>query len=200
LGVDSGTFLERHAGVVPGGNPFFPGVILRMRSDAENACPFLDGGRGCSVYEDRPSACRTYPLERAVPRRQVRGGPREFYFMTRHDYCLGHTEDRTWTVAQWVEDQKLRPYTIMDDLWAEMDTLFASNPWRGEGAAGPLQQLAFMVCYNIDAFRATTREQGLFGRMKLSRREVRELESDDEALLRFGFRWLAGVLGASPGR
>jgi len=196
-GLTSTEFLERHAGVVKGQNPFFPAVILRMRDNEEHTCPFL-GENGCEVYADRPSACRTYPLERAVDRETASGRPDEYYFLVRHEYCRGHDEEQELTVTEWVRDQGLLTYNLMDDLWAEVDTLFAANPWRGEGAAGPLQQMAFMACYNIDAFREYAGANGVFDQFKLSRAERAALENDDEALLRFSFKWLLYYLGGKP--
>lgn len=198
LGISSEEFLNRYAGVVRGPNPYFPSVVMVMRDDQEKTCPLL-GEAGCTVYPDRPSACRTYPLERAVDR-EVRGGRRqEFYFLTNHDYCLGHREERVWTVKEWVRDQHLQYYNQMDDLWAELDTLFADRTtWRGEGAAGPRQLLAFMVCYNLDRFRQYLSAQNLLDQFRLDKSRRRSIESDDEALLLFGFDWLLHLLGGRP--
>ncbi|MDT8334558.1 MAG: YkgJ family cysteine cluster protein [Desulfurivibrionaceae bacterium] len=198
LALGSEEFLNRYAGVVKGGNPCFPAVMLTMRENEERTCPFLDAG-GCTVYEDRPSACRTYPLERAVARNGQGGRPEEFYFMTNHSYCLGHREEKAWTVREWVVDQRLQYYNQMDDLWAEMDTLFGdSRIWRGEGSAGPRQLLAFMACYNIDRFRQYVNEHRLLDGFRLDKSRRRLIESDDEALLRFGFDWLKFVLADKP--
>lgn len=199
LSLDSEKFLQTYAGMVPGTNPLFPAVILRMRDNEECTCPFLgEGDAGCTVYADRPSACRTYPLERAVDRSSRSGRPDEYYFMTSHNYCLGHHETQSQTVAVWLRDQRLLDYNRMDDLWAEMDTMFAANPWQNEGAAGPRQQVAFLVCYNIDGFRRLVHEQDLLSKFKLSRSEVTACESDDEALLKFGFKWLQMILANRP--
>lgn len=198
LGIDSEEFLHTYAGVVQGANPLFPAVILQMRKDEENTCPFLEDA-GCSVYDDRPSACRTYPLERAVDRSPASGGrPDEFYFMTDHSYCMGHKEEQQMTVREWIQDQHLISYNLMDDLWAELDTLFRSNPWRGEGGAGPLQRMAFLACYNVDGFRRYALDQNLFHQFKLNKTEKKTLETDDEALLRFAFKWLHFVLADKP--
>lgn len=194
LGISSEEFLNSYTGVVQGANPFFPSVIMRMRDDAENICPFLDREKGCQVYEDRPTACRTYPLERAVDRSPERGAPREYYFLTNHDYCLGHGEEKEWTVKEWLRDQQLVYANAMDDLWAEMDTIFAGNPWQGEGAAGPKQLLAFMVCYNIDRFRQYASDHDLLNMYRLDKARKRAIASDDEALLTFGFDWLRLIL------
>lgn len=197
LGISSEEFLNSYAGVVSGANPLFPSVILRMQDNEENTCPFLNES-GCSVYEDRPSACRTYPLERAVDRESKGGRPEEYYFMTDHSYCKGHGEETLWTVQDWLRDQHLLYYNMMDDLWAELDTFFRTNPWQNEGAAGPLQQMAFMVCYNLDGFRKYANEANLFSQFKLSKADLRSFQEDDEALLRFGFKWLLFFLGKKP--
>lgn len=202
LEIDSETLLRRHTRLGAGSHPYFPAVKLRMADNEAALCPFL-GPAGCTIYTDRPSACRTYPLERAVDRSPARGRPEEYYFLTRHPYCLGHGEERSRTVREWLRDQQLFDYNTMNDLWAEVDTVFAGNPWRGEGAAGPRQQLAFMACYNLDAFRRFTTETRLLDRFRMDRARRRDIERDDRALLKFGFDWLkhhlAGLPSLTPG-
>jgi Fe-S-cluster containining protein len=193
LGVSSEEFMRRHTRLGSSSHPFFPAVMLLMSENEEQTCPFLDR-EGCQVYEDRPTACRTYPLERAVDRNPTRSRPKEYYFMTDHPYCLGHKEKKEWTVKTWLRDQKVQQYNAVNDLWAEIDTLFARNPWQGEGAGGPRQQMAFMVCYNIDGFRRFVEESRLFEQYKLDSSLRRVLDYDDEALLKFGFEWLKHVL------
>lgn len=194
LEITSEEFLDRYAGVVQGDNPFFPSLVMRMSDNSEQTCPFLDPAQGCTVYPDRPAACRTYPLERAVDRDPAPGQPRDFYFLTHHDYCLGHGEERQWQVKEWLRDQQLAPYLQMEERWAEMDTIFAGNPWRGEGAAGPRQLLAFMICYNIDRFRQYVRDHDLLKRSGLDKARRRAISLDDEALLGFGLDWLKQIL------
>lgn len=194
LSISSEEFMRKHTSLGPSSHPFFPAVMLLMSENEERTCPFLNGS-GCTVYEDRPTACRTYPLERAVDRTPSKGRPEEYYFMTRHAYCLGHRENQEWTVKSWLKDQKIQHYNAVNDLWAEIDTLFASNPWQGEGAGGPRQQMAFMVCYNIDGFRRFAEENRLFDQFRIESSQRRILAEDDEALLKFGFEWLKLVLG-----
>ena len=75
-----------------------------------------------------------------------------------------------------------------------MDTLFATNPWRGEGAAGERQKLAFLVCYNIDGFRRLVDARQLLSQFRLEKIQRRRLAEDDAELLKFGFEWLKTVL------
>ncbi|MBE0586124.1 MAG: YkgJ family cysteine cluster protein, partial [Desulfofustis sp.] len=159
----------------------------------EWACPFL-GEQGCRVYRDRPTACRTYPLERAVERTAHRGGCRDWYFLKRHDYCLGHREDQDQSVRHWLRSQRLEPYNLMNDLWSRVDTLLASNPFKGEGSGGPREQLAFLACYNIDGFRNYVRQHRLLDRYPTDRDRKRRIDRDDEELLKFAFEWLQTAL------
>ncbi|MDH3786362.1 MAG: YkgJ family cysteine cluster protein, partial [Acidobacteriota bacterium] len=52
LGISLEAFCERYTAVEDGD------LILRMD---QPDCPFLDGAR-CSIYESRPTQCRTFPF------------------------------------------------------------------------------------------------------------------------------------------
>ena len=197
LQIPSQQFMEQYSRIVQGViHPYFPAVMLRLTEDEEKACPFLTD-EGCGVYGDRPSACRTYPLERAVDRSPQKGLSSEFYFMTDHSYCLGHQEEKRFTVKKWVRDQRLDDYNLMNDLWAEVDTVFSQNPWAGEGSGGPKQQMAFTACYDIDNFRLMVAKHSLLDRFTLSRDQKRRIKESDTELLKFAFEWLKYFLGSS---
>ena len=189
LQTNSAHLLEHYTLLVKGDNPFFPTVMLKLSASQGKNCPFL-AESGCSVYVDRPSACRTYPLERAVDRDSEKRRNKEYYFLTRHSYCLGHQEEKLYSVKEWVRDQRLDNHNMMNELWTEIDTLFSSNPWQGEGHGGAKQQLAFMVCYDIDGFRRLTEEKKLIEQFILSKEIRRRILQEDGELLKFGFEWL----------
>jgi Fe-S-cluster containining protein len=193
LGIDSEDFVRKHTFLVRGEKLFFPSVKLRLLESEGNPCPFLLED-GCSVYRDRPSACRTYPLERAVDRSCVAGPGREYYFMTDHPYCLGHREVREFTVKRWIRNQGLIEFNAMNSLWAELDTVFSANPFKGEGAGGEKQRLAFMVCYNIDGFRRFERQNNLLKSFRVSKDEKKRILREDSELQKFGFEWLKLLL------
>ncbi len=192
LKMDSRNFMHRHTTLVQADNPYFPAVMLKL-DDPEKCCPFLHD-EGCTVYTNRPSSCRTYPLERAVDRRPERGRNEDFYFLKKHDYCLGHNEEQKVTVKQWLRNQQVEYYNQMNDLWTEMDTLFATNPWRGEGVGGEKQRLAFMVCYDIDGYRKLIEDNQIIKQFQLPKEQRRRMARDDVELMKFGFEWLKLVL------
>lgn len=193
LGIDSEAFMRSYTVLQKGDNPFFPTVKLQLNEDEKKSCPFLKE-KGCSVYPNRPSACRTYPLEIAVDRSPDAGEDKEFYFLTHHPYCLGHGEKNLHTVKSWIRNQQLIDYNSMNALWAELDTVFRQNPWQGEGAAGERQQLAFMVCYNIDGFRRFVHEHKLLNQFRLEKDFKKRIAKEDGELLKFGFQWLKLIL------
>ena len=145
LSCSSGEFLERYTRLGAGVHPYFPAIMLNMVESDDAPCPFLTE-KGCSVYMDRPSACRTYPLERGVEKAGQGAKLQSHYAVVRHGYCKGHDEENHYTIKQWKREQRLDSCNLFNDLWAEVDAFFATNPWQGEGHAGPRQQLAFMVC------------------------------------------------------
>jgi Fe-S-cluster containining protein len=193
LNIVSEEFLRLYTYLERGDNPYFPTVKLKLREDEGKACPFLRED-GCSVYIDRPSACRTYPLERAVDRSDSSKIPQEYYFMTDHPYCLGHKEKTKFSVKGWLRNQQIYEYNVVNDYWAGVDTLFAANPWKGEGDAGERQRLAFLVCYNIDTFRQFVVANNILAQFALEKDQRRRINGDDCELLKFGFEWLKLVL------
>lgn len=194
LKISSAQFIREYTRIGEGSHSYFPGVLLNMSQAKNYPCPFL-AEEGCSVYPDRPSACRTYPLERAVEQIGASRRLKIHYFMTHHHYCKGHFEEKQYTLKQWEREQGLHNFNVYNELWAEVDAFFASNPWQGEGKAGPLQQLAFMVCYNIDDYREYVLEHDLLKHFKLNKNERKRILGDDTALLQFGFQWLLSILG-----
>jgi len=196
LNLHSSEFLHKHTQLCEGSHAYFPGLKLKLTEDQNHSCPFLNE-EGCAVYKNRPSACRTYPLERGVEQLGQREGRRLriHYYLTHHLYCKGHSEERSYTIRQWERDQMLYEYNLYNDLWAELDAFFATNPWAGEGVAGPYQQLAFMVCYNVDGFRSYVEKHDLLNEFRLKKDERQRIANNDCHLLSFGFNWLQYVLG-----
>jgi len=194
LAIDSQEFLRNHTFLQKGANPYFPTVKLKLLENTDKSCPFLIP-EGCSVYKERPFSCRTYPLEVAVDRSCFSEPSSEYFFLTNHDYCLGHRREKVQTVREWVRSQRLHDCLLMNGLWTEMDTIFAGNPWKGEGYCGQKQQLAFMACYNIDGFRRFASEQHLLQQFKLDRDFKKRILNSDTELQKFAFEWLKLILG-----
>lgn len=118
LGIGAAEFLERFAEVEvpPGGG--LPRVFLKMREDQRKTCPFVEES-GCSVYADRPGACRTYPLGRGASV-DSQGRVQTQYVLVREKHCRGFEEPRSWKAESWMQDQGLKAYISFSDKYLEL--------------------------------------------------------------------------------
>lgn len=189
LGINSNEFLEQHTSAFIRENLYFPNVTLKMSEREDKACPFLTD-EGCTVYEDRPFSCRAYPLERAVARYGTAGEREVIYFIARHDYCKGHAEEHTWTVADWMENQGLSEFNAMNDHWVEIETIFRNNPWGKQGLNSPAVKMAFMACYNVDKLRDFVFNTSFMSRFVIPDDRILRIQEDDVAMMLFGFDWV----------
>ncbi|MBI9076177.1 MAG: YkgJ family cysteine cluster protein [Desulfatibacillum sp.] len=198
LGMSSDEFLEKHTYSDYRDNEFFPSVMLKMSQIEGLPCPFLTG-QGCSVYEDRPFSCRAYPLEPAVSR--VGGYYQVAYFISVHDHCHGHGQGREWTAEEWIRDQKMGGYNVMNSHWVEMDTLFRSNPWGPQGLQNPALKMASMACFNVDRFRDFVLNSSFSKRFDVPQERLDTARDSDPDMMLLGFDFVKSFLtGQGPFR
>jgi len=191
LGIRSDEFIDRYTFTVLKDNPNFPNVKLRLKDDTEKWCPFLTDQKGCQIYPDRPDACRTYPLERAVsivPLRPYLN--REFFFLTPQPVCKGHFEQKEWTVKSWLQDQQVQEFNKMNDLWAEVDVFFRTMSQGELDLNHPKMTMAFMASYNVDTFKDFIFGSTFMKRYRIEESMIEAIKKDDVELLKFGFDWI----------
>ncbi len=197
LGMHTRDFLETYTS-----NPItkdlqIPMVMLRMKNEQAKPCPFV-GERGCTVYEDRPWACRMYPLGMAIPPARAGEEPEPLFFVFEDDHCQGrHQDDRkVWTSASWRKDQDLEFQDTVESGFREL----VSHPWfiGGRKLDPKRMHMLYTACYDLDTFRDFVFKSSFRERFEIEPEVLRDLENDDEALLRFAFRWLRFALFAEP--
>ena len=199
LGIGSDAFLDRYVDVVLRKGSFLPDVLLRMADNAERTCPFLSDA-GCRVYPDRPDTCRTFPVEQGVLHGSgVKGGQRVCFFRP-PDFCEGRHEDQVWTLPSWAADQDAELFNKMTLEWSRVKALFHQNPWGAEGPEGRGAKMAFMATYNVDAFREFVLRSSFLKRYKVKSALLKQLKTDDLAMLRFGFDWVRLFVWGIPSK
>ena len=157
------------------------------------ACRFMTEA-GCSVYEDRPTACRYYPVALLSMRRQDESIDRQYYAIVREDHCLGHREPRTQTIDAYRDEQGLASYDDLARGWRQLILKKkSSGPTIGKPSKRSLE-LFFMTCYDLDRFRSFVASESFSTLYDLPDDELRATLEDDVALLQFGFRFLRQVL------
>lgn len=196
LGLHSDEFLARYALYVRDPATGFPHIVLKMGEDEQRRCPFV-GREGCTVYEDRPTACRLYPLGRASTRARGGGAVDALFFLLDTPRCLGRERPESWTVREWCGNQGLSPYFEMNDRM--LDLVF--HP-AGEGAPplGPGQLQKVMVAlYNVDVFREFVRTPAFQDRFGAELQAMARAIRQDDALLDLGFEFLNRTLFEGEG-
>jgi len=192
LGITSQEFIDKYTLLPFDENLPYPAVLLRMRDEGRKPCHFV-GEKGCTVYEDRPWACRMYPLGMASPR-EVGATPamNDFYFLLKENVCKGFNEDRELTVADWLEEQGIHEYNEMGELWKEL-TL---HPHFEKGEPLPPQKIEmfFLACYNLDRFREFVFQSTFLQKFDVPKATLDKIKTDDVELLKFGYQWLRFAL------
>ncbi len=196
-GMNTRDFLQTHTLNPITKDLLLPMVMLKMRDEPDKRCPFV-GDEGCTVYTDRPWACRMYPLGLAIPPAHAGEEPKPIFFVFEDEHCEGrHQSDaRQWTAREWMTDQKIAE---RDELEAGFRDL-VSHPWFiGGRQLDPKRiEMFYMACYDLDTFRAFIFESSFRDRFELEPELLERLAEDDMALLNFAFRWLRFAMFGEP--
>lgn len=185
-GISSEEFLEKYTLPLILEEQQIPVALLKMGDDKDKKCPFVSP-EGCGIYEDRPWACRMYPLGLASSQTQIDG--EDFCFLVDDEsLCQGFKEDREWTVQEWLADQEVDTYNQQSkDYMALTLHRFFQEGNKLEPAKA---QMFYQTCYNLDKFKRNLFESSFFDRFEVEEEHMEKLRTDDEALLNFGLDWL----------
>ncbi|OGP56659.1 MAG: hypothetical protein A2V67_12795 [Deltaproteobacteria bacterium RBG_13_61_14] len=177
LGLSVQAFRDRWTDTPFGERARLPLIFLRMQDDEKNSCPFVSPA-GCTIYSDRPLACRLYPL--GLMSAQAGGGAGEDRFLfIQEPHCLGHGEKKPWTVREWLQDQCPDPYLKLGRLFYQ--ACFHPRVMQGPVLDAEPRALFFSACYDLEEF---------------GRRLSLPLSGDPAEQLRFSLRWLRDFLSS----
>lgn len=197
LNLSSGLFLERYTTQQSGPETGLPIITLKPDDYRKLKCPFVTSS-GCSVYQDRPSSCRTYPLVRIASRSREINKITVQYILLKEPHCLGFEQRRTWTIREWIKDQDVAFYNEMNDMLLEIIGL------KNRLIPGPLDiksRFAFhMALYDIDTFRSHIFEQNILDNWDLDQKTLDTLKNDDVELLKLGHQWIKKTLFGEIGQ
>ena len=195
LNITTGEFLDKHTLMPITKDLKLPVLLLKMGPKPEQKCPFVSE-EGCTVYEDRPWSCRMYPIGMGIPPARAGEDPKPVYFLFEDDFCKGRSESKTWTVDEWRKDQIVEAQEELETGYREI----VSHPWfiGGRQLDPKRMEIFHTACYNLDKFREFIFDSTFLKRFDLEDSLIEKIKSDDEALMRFAFRWLRYALFAEP--
>jgi Fe-S-cluster containining protein len=191
LGLSSSEFLKRYTNRHIGPGSGLPIVTLKTTDASRLTCPLVTD-KGCSVYPDRPSSCRTYPLVRALSRCRKTGKITERFALLKEPHCMGFKKRTDQMVRQWINDQEIAAYNHINDKLMEIISI------KNQSHPGPLdhksRHLFCMALYDLDNFRSRIFENGLFDNFEVNPQKLETARTDDTALLEVGMEWVRKVL------
>ncbi|MBW2647884.1 MAG: YkgJ family cysteine cluster protein [Deltaproteobacteria bacterium] len=191
LGISSQDFLDKYTILPIDEHQKLPVVILRMQDNEKKNCFFVSD-KGCTVYNDRPWACRMYPLGLASPGETSAQLNEEFYFLLKESICQGFKEDKEWTVEEWIENQGIEKYDEFGEFYKDIYT----HPYLEKAPALTPQKIDmfFLASYNLDKFRDFVFGSTFLIKFEVEPELLEKVKGDDEELLRFAFKWIRFAL------
>ena len=159
-----------------------------MRDNERKQCFFVSE-EGCEVYEDRPWACRMFPLDK----KESEGDEPTFSLIKKHE-CLGFEQEKSWRVEDWILNQGVSFYEKYESLYQDITdherakNLDVTNP--------DIFQMLLMALYDLDKFRKFVFESNFLNYFEIEKGRVETIRTDDVELLIFGSEWVKfGLLG-----
>ncbi|WP_028583537.1 YkgJ family cysteine cluster protein [Desulfogranum mediterraneum] len=182
----SGRFLEQYVIIEWDEQQLFPTCYLTMVDDGRASCVFVKE-QGCSVYQDRPSSCRAYPVGRGAARKSD-GSIEESFVLLREPHCQGFAEQQQQDVGSYFTDQELASYNRFND--ALLALLQHEQIQQGFRPSREQLDQYILALYNLDMFRQEMADGRLSMQRPLTASELQGLAGDDEQLLLLGIQWL----------
>lgn len=169
-----------------------PGVKIHL--DKDGRCPFVTD-KGCTIYPERPSACRYYPIGMANFHEGGQEGieSERFFFVVKEDHCKGHDEDKEWTIGEWRADQGVDLCDEMNKDWLEIimrRRSFGQQASMSEQA----QKMFFMASTDTDKFRDFVFKSSFLDTYDVDQETLDKIKDDDIEMMLFAFRYLASAL------
>lgn len=189
LKESSNDFIKNRADVRLAPDTGLPLFRLRMCDDSRKSCPFVREA-GCSIYPDRPGACRTYPLGRAT-RTDKDGNVRERFFLVREAHCRGFEQTSQWTPSEWLKDQSLEPYNTSNDRFM---LLLARIKESGRPVDPKHANMAALALYQLDNFGQFLDSTKLLDRLDMDDTRKDAITQDEQARLEFAIDWLELII------
>lgn len=186
LGLSSREFIDQHTHLLTRERQLIPLVVLKMSENERKTCPFVTP-EGCTVYSDRPWACRMYPLD--VDNQEM------FSVVAVPEKCRGLLEPEMKTVIEWLEDQGVMDYQRVNNYYSEI----TSHPRIKDldVTNDQIRQMIYMATYDLDRFRSFVLGTKFRNMFELEDDLLERVRVDDSDLLKLGLDWIKfGLYGA----
>ncbi len=165
--------------------------VLRIKLKDDETCPFVTE-KGCSIYQDRPTCCRMYPLTRAFAPGDESNEFDEIFYIAAPDSCFGQHEKRRLTISKWIEDQDLKEYQEANNHI--MNFFLHPERVRPMSLKDEDMHAIIMALYNIDVFRKFIQQPEFKNTYNISSLNKDTAIESDEILLKLSQEWITALI------
>ena len=177
LKIGSAEFLAKYTCYFLAKGSNIPVVRFEMNS-SDLSCRLLSD-RGCTVYDDRPWACRMFPLD-------LTPNEGEYRTIVGKERCKGLGVASSQTAGDWLKGQGVEPYLEMEAVFhSVMPPGFNPVACRDAG----LGKLLFLA-YDLDRFSAMLEEERFRTFYQIDDSLLQKVKEDDQALLLLSYRYI----------
>ena len=193
FGITSAEFISEYTEPVIHTGSKLPFLKLKLAESGE--CRFV-AQEGCSIYEDRPLACRYYPIGFGIYKNDATAGS-DFYFLIKERHCEGFEEKQEWTVAEWRKTQEIDVYDDKNKVW--MDIILNKKMYSPDLEPDEKSlKMFFMGSYELDSFKNFVFESRFLEIFDVDDDEQELLKRDEVELMNFAHKWLQYALFRKP--
>jgi len=185
-GMSSYNFLDKYTIILYKEKKLLPIVMLKM-NEKDKTCPFVSK-HGCKIYDDRPWACRMFPLE------ANENGT--YRFLVDENRCLGLKVEREWSVSEWLLEQGVPEYDYVNKSFLEMTGPLKELESKINNPK--IQDMLFMALYNLDRFREFIINSSFLQKFEFSMSKIEKIFASDVELLMLGIDWVKFGLFGEP--
>ncbi len=198
LGIPAHEFLSLYTQPTYLEKTDMPGVQIKLTDD-KKACPFVTPD-GCTVYSDRPSACRYYPVGMADFHEGGSNDAAEekFFFIVKEPHCKGFEEPKVWTIGEWRADQGVDVRDEMNKEWLRLVMRRKSFGYQAS-LSEAAKRMFFMASTDLDSFRRFVFESSFLDTYVVDEATLEKIREDDVELMLFSFKYLANTLFGAEG-
>lgn len=169
-----------------------PGVKLHL--DENGRCPFVTE-QGCTIYQDRPTTCRYYPVGMSYFHEAAKegSGSEEFFFLVKEPHCKGHDEEQEMSIKEWRIDQGIDDSDAMNKEWMELvmrRKSFGLQATLSEKA----QKVFFLTSTDLDKFKDLVFNSSFLDIYEVDQETLDRIQTDDIALMKFSFDYLGSSI------
>ncbi len=197
LGMSSEEFLKEYT--VPWEIDSDGIIGVKLKTNEEKHCLLMTEA-GCSVYEERPAACRYYPFGLMGVKHSEAKTDEQNYFRIEEEHCKGHLaenflpETKEITLGEYRKSQGVEEYDEYNLDWIRL-LLKKKSAGPSVGKPSPESlQIMFMATYDLDRFKRFITSANFKSVYDVSDEVYHQIENDDIALLKFGYRFLFQIL------